>query len=566
MASNYTVTNHGDLDTVFMSRTSTKRADVSYQVGGTDVSNRYEPSAGNGSSNADQISYNTGYKYNNTDLRYYFKTSGATTTTSTTTTTTTTTTPAPTYNITVTNGFAGAHTDFNLNSTSGTTTYTVPAGNNYVLTSVAQAGYDWTSYTTTGGVSLNSGTISTTVTVTGAGSITSNFATTTTAPPYYSVTINNGTLNGQTYYVGVVSGYTGALVATGTGTFTGWVAYPSGDASIVNASNTSTNVTINGGPVTIAATYEGATTTTSTTPVPAPRYNVTIGPTGGDGTELACFDGHCNTTATYTVGSPGPHVVQATDSVYYTFDHWTGDSNITIYSPNSKTSVVNVTGDTTVVGHFVAATTTTTTPAPTTTTSTTTPAPTTTTTTTTTTPPPTIYYVTLNVNPNGEGTIDYAGGYAPTHSGGYYYNEPVVIQVTNTYNGYTFNNSGWNVSGSGGLDTSVPGQISFYITGNTTVTANFIAPTTTTTTAAPATTTTTTPPPTSTCLTVSVDATYNSDNADYEVEFYYNVCGAGTSYYFDSFFEPFTFNGCVSDNTISVLQGGNVTFGDPGSC
>ena len=45
--------------------------------------------------------------------------------------------------------------------------------------------------------------------------------------------------------------------------------------------------------------------------------------------------------------------------------------------------------------------------------------------------------------------------------------------------------------------------------------------------------------------------TYNSDNADYEVEFYYNVCGAGTSYYFDSFFEPFTFNGCASDNTIS---------------
>ena len=76
MASNYTVTGHGDFDTIFMSRASTKRADIGYQVGGTDISNRYEPSAGNGSSNADQISYNTGYKYNNTDLKYYFKVSG----------------------------------------------------------------------------------------------------------------------------------------------------------------------------------------------------------------------------------------------------------------------------------------------------------------------------------------------------------------------------------------------------------------------------------------------------------------------------------------------------------
>lgn len=75
MASGFKV--HGDdLDIIFAARTSAKRADVGYKVGGTDISNRYEASAGDGSPDADQIDFDTHYKYSGTDLRYYFKNIG----------------------------------------------------------------------------------------------------------------------------------------------------------------------------------------------------------------------------------------------------------------------------------------------------------------------------------------------------------------------------------------------------------------------------------------------------------------------------------------------------------
>jgi hypothetical protein len=73
---------------IFKPRISEKGDDVSFKSKGyrsagmtttilnenpIDISNFYEKSAGNGSENADQITYNTNYKINNVDLRYYFK-------------------------------------------------------------------------------------------------------------------------------------------------------------------------------------------------------------------------------------------------------------------------------------------------------------------------------------------------------------------------------------------------------------------------------------------------------------------------------------------------------------
>ncbi|MBM3453604.1 MAG: hypothetical protein FJX80_00500 [Bacteroidetes bacterium] len=77
-----------DLGHIFKPKISEKGDDVNfkskgYRSGGmtttilnentVDISNFYEKSAGNGSENADQITYDTNYKINNVDLRYYFK-------------------------------------------------------------------------------------------------------------------------------------------------------------------------------------------------------------------------------------------------------------------------------------------------------------------------------------------------------------------------------------------------------------------------------------------------------------------------------------------------------------
>lgn len=58
-----------DMDLVFKARVSTKRADVGFQIGGVDISNRYEKSASLG----DRISSNTGYKAAGVDLQTLFQ-------------------------------------------------------------------------------------------------------------------------------------------------------------------------------------------------------------------------------------------------------------------------------------------------------------------------------------------------------------------------------------------------------------------------------------------------------------------------------------------------------------
>jgi len=50
-------TNNIDLDTIYLPRVSTKAADVSYLVNGTDISNNYEPYVA-GSTKAPSVLYN----------------------------------------------------------------------------------------------------------------------------------------------------------------------------------------------------------------------------------------------------------------------------------------------------------------------------------------------------------------------------------------------------------------------------------------------------------------------------------------------------------------------------
>lgn len=72
MASDYKVS-LVDLDDIFKPRSTAARANVGFKVLTTDLADRYEASAGNGSPDVDQIDYNTNYKSSGTDLRYYFK-------------------------------------------------------------------------------------------------------------------------------------------------------------------------------------------------------------------------------------------------------------------------------------------------------------------------------------------------------------------------------------------------------------------------------------------------------------------------------------------------------------
>lgn len=66
MPSGYSVSGRGDLDSLFMKRASTARANVGYQVGGIDIADRYEKIGGTTPIAA------TGFKSGGTDLASLF--------------------------------------------------------------------------------------------------------------------------------------------------------------------------------------------------------------------------------------------------------------------------------------------------------------------------------------------------------------------------------------------------------------------------------------------------------------------------------------------------------------
>ena len=94
---------------------------------------------------------------------------------------------------------------------------------------------------------------------------------------------------------------------------------------------------------------------------------------------------------------------------------------------------------------------------------------------------PACYDVSMYVDPYGAGTIGWQTGYEPTcNVNGFHPGEAVVVALVSTEPGYVFDS--WTVVGATG-DTSIPGEVSFYMPSNAvTVTANFSVVTTTTTT------------------------------------------------------------------------------------
>ena len=91
-------------------------------------------------------------------------------------------------------------------------------------------------------------------------------------------------------------------------------------------------------------------------------------------------------------------------------------------------------------------------------------------------PPDGLYYATVINSPVAGGSVNYKPGWEPYNYGGFFHNQPVIIVATpNT--GYNF--SSWTVTNQDGttfsdVDTSVFGQISFYMPpNNVTVTGTF---------------------------------------------------------------------------------------------
>jgi len=100
-----------------------------------------------------------------------------------------------------------------------------------------------------------------------------------------------------------------------------------------------------------------------------------------------------------------------------------------------------------------------------------------------------VYFVNLVGNLGTEGSIGYKPDWGPTNLGGYFYQQPIIIQA-NPNAGHTF--SSWTVLNADGtpfgdIDTSVDGEVSFYMPpnnvivianydGNTSIAANYTLP------------------------------------------------------------------------------------------
>jgi hypothetical protein len=273
MASGF-VTGGNDLDTIFRAIVTTPRANVGFAVQGTDIANRYEKSAGNGSPNADQIGYNTGFINVATDLQYYFQSiswPGPTPTPTPTLFPTNTPTPTPTHTPTPTptptpnplpvydgattvNGSVGVSFSFTPTFTNGPiTSYaqtgTLPAGCNWISPNVTGTPTTVATYTPqfAGTNSHGEGTFATVTMIIGTGPTPTPTPTPTVTPtptptPTFTAAASPS----------LVTGTGAGTVTTATTTCT-----PSGGSGTYSYSWTF--VTGGGGPMTIVTPTAAAT-------------------------------------------------------------------------------------------------------------------------------------------------------------------------------------------------------------------------------------------------------------------------------------------------------------------
>lgn len=263
-----------DFDDIFATRTTTKRADVNYIVGGTDISNRYEKSA-DGSS--DIVDFDTNYNSGGSDLRYLFKsnTIGPTATPTPTPTVTPTATPTPTVTPTPTPTETATPTPTPTLTATPTPTptpveYDVQASNNdggayvsingdasgniiqllagtYNLIASPDTDYVFSGWTTIFGNTPNSNAASTTITINQDTHVQANFL------PYPTLQAENNTGG---LAVSIAGDGSGGVITRAPGTYN-LIAYPDTDngysfdywevisgASPANIYNESTTVTV----------------------------------------------------------------------------------------------------------------------------------------------------------------------------------------------------------------------------------------------------------------------------------------------------------------------------------
>ncbi len=356
-----------DFDDIFATRTTTKRADVNYIVGGSDISNRYEKSA-DGSS--DIVDFDTNYNSGASDLRYLFKsnTSGPTPTPTPTPTVTPTATPTetPTPTPTPTETATPTPTPTLTETPTPTPTpveYDVQASNNdgglsvsidgdasgniiqllagtYNLVATPDTDYVFSSWTTIFGNSPASSTAaSTTITINQDTHVQANFL------PYPTLQAENNT--GGTS-VSIDGDASGNIITRAPGTynlvanpdtnyvFSSWTVISG--ASPANVNNASTTVTVSAGTVNhYVANFLPFPTLQAENDTGG--LSVTIDGDGSGGV-ITRAPGTYNLVANPDTGAG------------YSFDYWEVVSGATPADVNDETTTVTVSANTT--NHYIA--------------------------------------------------------------------------------------------------------------------------------------------------------------------------------------------------------------------
>lgn len=210
------------------------------------------------------------------------------------------------------------------------------AAGSYVIIANPGSGYTFTSWATTGGLTVtNPSSANTSVAVDNTGSLQMNQSTTgftvtfATNPVAGSITFDSGSYtNGQT--TGVSAGTYNITANPGSGnTFTSWTT--TGSLSVANPSSANTTVTVNGtGTLQMNQTTGGGFTVTFAT------NPTTTGTITFSGTSYS----NGNTTST----TSGTYNISANPGSGYAFSSWTTTGSLTVANPSGANTTVTVNG------------------------------------------------------------------------------------------------------------------------------------------------------------------------------------------------------------------------------
>jgi len=289
------------------------------------------------------------------------------------------------------------------------------AGTPVNISATAASGYVFSGWTVTGSTATiaNASNASTTVTLTGAATITANFTQLYTLTVERSPTAG-GTTTPASSQANIVAGTAVDISTTVNAAykFVNWTV-TSGTATIANANSASATVTLSSN-ATIRANYVQTHTLTVNA-----GANGSVSPSGAQ-----------------TVDAGAATSITATASTGYRFVNWTATSGTaTFANANSATTTVSITANATIRANFEAIPVT-----------------------------PTTYVLTINRNPASIGTVTGAG----TH------NANTAVPITATVpSGYAFN--GWTVTiGTASFANASSANTTVTLSSNATIVANYV--------------------------------------------------------------------------------------------